>query len=207
MNFIPLCAKVKSTNPEFHTFLCNSQIYLPGVSYLPVQKSNLPSASFMPLCAIVKSTIPQFHTCLCNSQIYHPRVSCLSMQQSNLQYLSFIPLCAKVKSTNPEFHTFLCNSQNYHPRVSYLPVQKSNKSTIPVFQASLCNSQNYEGQSKITEPYLITFKSSKMEIYKMIFHCSFNVICSITSFISVGRLCIPVARPQNMNCRTGAFTL
>ena len=34
-----------------------------------------------------------------------------------------------------------------------------------------------EGQSKITEPYLITFESSKMDLkthgIKMIFHCSY----------------------------------
>ena len=29
----------------------------------------------------------------------------------------------------------------------------------------VCNSQGYEGQSKITEPYLITFELSKIDIF------------------------------------------
>ena len=101
-SFIPLCATVKSTNPKFHTSLCNSQICHPRVSYIFEQQSNIPSLSFIPLYAAVKSAIPEFHTSLCNSQIYHPQVSYLSA-------------CATVKSTIPEFHTSLCSCQIYYP--------------------------------------------------------------------------------------------
>ena len=165
--FIPLCATVKSTIPEFYTFLCNSQIYHPRVSYLSVQQSNLPSPSFIPFvqqsnlpspsfvpfCATVKSTILKFHTSLCNCQIYHPLVSYLSVQQSNPSSKSFIPLCATVESTIPEFHTSvqqsnllspsvipmcMCNSQIYHPRVSYLSACTTVKSTnLSVQQSNL----------------------------------------------------------------------
>ena len=45
---------------------------------------------------------------------------------------------------------------------------------------------NYEGQSKITEPYLITFESSKMEIYLDDISLKLYVIYLITWFIFVG---------------------
>ena len=155
LSFIPPCATVKSTIPEFHTSLCNRQIYCPEfhtslfnnqiyhpwVSYLPVQKSKLPSLSFIPLF---------------DSQIYHPWVSYFSEQQSNLPSPSYILPWATVKSTIPEFHTSVCNSTIVKPRASFLPVQKSNlpslrfiplfaivKSTIAQFYTSVCNTQIY----------------------------------------------------------------
>ena len=63
----------------------------------------------------------------------------------------------------------------------------------------------YEGQSKITEPYLIKFESSKMDIY--LEDISLYVIYLITYFISVGRLFVTVARQHNKTCQRGAFTL
>ena len=65
----------------------------------------------------------------------------------------------------------------------------------------------YEGQSKITEPYLITFELSKMDIYLDDISLKLYVIYLITKFISVGRLFVTVARQQNMPCQMGAFTL
>ena len=65
----------------------------------------------------------------------------------------------------------------------------------------------YEGQSKITEPYLITFESSKMDIYLDYILLQLYVIYLITKFISVGRHFVTVAMQHNMTCQRGAFTL
>ena len=64
----------------------------------------------------------------------------------------------------------------------------------------------YEGQSKITEPYLITFELSKMDIYFDDISLKLYVIYLITYFIYVGRLFVTIARQQNMTCQRGAFT-
>ena len=69
------------------------------------------------------------------------------------------------------------------------------------------NSKLYEGLSKITEPYLITFNSSKMDTYLSDISSQLYVIYSMAYSISVGWLYILVARQPNMTCRTGAFTL
>ena len=65
----------------------------------------------------------------------------------------------------------------------------------------------YEGQSKITEPYLITFELSKMDIYLDDISLKLYVIYLIAYFISVGRLFLTVARQQIMSCQRDAFTL
>ena len=65
----------------------------------------------------------------------------------------------------------------------------------------------YEGQSKITEPYLITFELSKMDIYLDDISLKLYVIYLITKFICVGRLFVMIARQQNTTCQRGAFTL
>ena len=67
--------------------------------------------------------------------------------------------------------------------------------------------QVYEGWSKITEPYLITFELSKMDIYLDDISLKLYVIYLISEFISVGRFFVTVARQQNMPCQRGAFTL
>ena len=64
-----------------------------------------------------------------------------------------------------------------------------------------------EGQSKIIEPYFITFESSKMDIYLDDISLQLYVIYFITKFISVGRLFVTVVRQQNVTCQRGAFTL
>ena len=65
----------------------------------------------------------------------------------------------------------------------------------------------YEGQSEITEPYLIIFKSSKIDSFLDEISLKLHVIYSITLFILVSRLFVPVARQQSMTCQRGAFTL
>ena len=59
----------------------------------------------------------------------------------------------------------------------------------------------------MTEPYLITFNSSKMDTYLNDISSQVYVIYSITYFIFVGRLYILVAWQPNMTCRMGAFKL
>ena len=63
----------------------------------------------------------------------------------------------------------------------------------------------YEGQSKITEPYPITFELSKMDIYLDDISLKLYVIYLITLFISVGRLFVTVARQHNMPCQSVAM--
>ena len=55
----------------------------------------------------------------------------------------------------------------------------------------------YEGKSKITEPNLIAFESSKIDIYLDDILLQIYVIYLITYFISVGRLFVTVAWQQN----------
>ena len=65
----------------------------------------------------------------------------------------------------------------------------------------------YEGQSIIIEPYLITFESSKMDIYLDDISLQLYVIYLITYFVSLGRLFVRFVRQQNTACQRGAFML
>ena len=65
----------------------------------------------------------------------------------------------------------------------------------------------YKGQSIITESNLITFESSKMDIYLDDISLQLYIIYLITTFFSVGRLLVTAARQQNMTCQRCAFTL
>ena len=53
----------------------------------------------------------------------------------------------------------------------------------------------------------MTFKSSKIDTYLDDISKELYVIYSITKFIFVGRLILPVARQQIMACQRDAFTL
>ena len=65
--------------------------------------------------------------------------------------------------------------------------------------------QFYEGQSKITEPYLITFESSKMDLY--LDDVSLQLCHLFNHLIYFSRLFVTVARQENMTCQRGAFML